>query len=81
MIVSGFGMYAATSDSWFPQLFKWIVPLMGGDATVSRWHHAAAWLFPVFVILHVYLVYFNERAERGGLISTMVSGWRRVESR
>ena len=81
MIVSGFGMYAAMSDSWFPRLFAWIVPLMGGDAHVRRWHHAAAWVFPMFVIIHVYLVYFNERAQRGGLISTMVSGWRRVESR
>jgi Ni/Fe-hydrogenase 1 B-type cytochrome subunit len=74
-------MYAAMSDSWFPRLFAWIVPLMGGDAQVRDWHHAAAWIFPVFVIIHVYLVYFNERAQRGGLISTMVSGWRRVESR
>ncbi len=80
MIVSGFGMYAAMSDSWFPRLFAWIVPLMGGDAKVQLWHHAAAWVFPVFAVLHVYLVYFNERAQRGGFISGIVSGWRRVES-
>ena len=79
-IVTGFGMYAAMSDSWFPRLFAWIVPLMGGDAQVRDWHHVAAWIFPIFVIVHVYLIYFNERAQRGGLISTMVSGWRRVES-
>ena len=79
MIVSGFGMYAATSDSWFPRLFAWIVPLMGGDETVRLWHHAAAWVFPVFVVLHVYLVYFNDRGEHG-FLSSIVTGWRRVES-
>src|SRR5512136_2300183 len=29
--VTGFGMYAAMSDSWLPRSFAWIVPLMGGD--------------------------------------------------
>jgi len=81
MVISGFGMYAAASDGWFPQLFAWIVPLMGGPHVVRLWHHALAWVFPVFVIIHVYLVIFNERAQRGELISTMVAGWRRVEER
>jgi Ni/Fe-hydrogenase 1 B-type cytochrome subunit len=81
MIVSGFGMFAAASDGWFPHLFTWIVPLMGGPAQVRSWHHALAWVFPVFAILHVYLVYFSDRASHGGFISTIVSGWRRVESR
>lgn len=79
-IASGFALYAAASDSWLPALFAWLVPLMGSEYTVRLWHHVLAWIFPIFVIIHVYLVYFNERAQRGGLISTMVSGWRRVES-
>lgn len=80
MAVSGFGMFSAQSDGWFPHLFAWIVPLMGSPARVRLWHHALAWVFPIFVILHVYLVYYDDRVEHGGVISTIFGGWRRVRS-
>src|SRR4029079_6910259 len=39
VIVTGFGLYASMSDAWLPSTFGWVVPLMGGDATVRQWHH------------------------------------------
>lgn len=75
-IVSGFGMYASTSDAWLPSLFTWIVPLMGGDAVVRLWHHAAMWFFIVFTIAHVYLVFYHDYVEGRGTVSSMVGGWK-----
>ena len=77
-IVTGFGLYAAMSDWWFPQLFAWVVPLMGGDAHVRLWHHLATWGFVIFTMIHVYLATFHDYVEAHGEISSMVSGSRFV---
>lgn len=77
-IATGFGLYAAMSDWWFPQLFAWVVPLMGGDAHVRLWHHLATWAFVIFTMIHVYLCVFHDYVEAHGEISSMVSGSRFV---
>jgi Ni/Fe-hydrogenase 1 B-type cytochrome subunit len=57
-------------------IFDWIVPLMGGDANVRFWHHAFLWVFVLFIIVHVYLVFYDDYVEGGGEMSAMVSGWK-----
>jgi Ni/Fe-hydrogenase 1 B-type cytochrome subunit len=79
--LTGFGLYAAMSDSWFPKLFAWIVPLMGGDFAVRQWHHMAMWAFIIFTMLHVYLVFYHDYVEGRGVISSMAGGWKFVERR
>lgn len=80
-IATGFTLYAPTSLSWLPQLFAWVSPLMGGDATVRLWHHAATWVFLLFAGVHVYLVIFHDVVESRGELSSMVGGSRFVEHR
>jgi Ni/Fe-hydrogenase 1 B-type cytochrome subunit len=77
--VTGFGLYAAMSDSWLPRLFSWIVPLMGGDFAVRQWHHMFMWFFVLFSIVHVYLVFYHDYVEGRGVTSSMVGGWKFVE--
>lgn len=77
--VTGFGMYAAMSDAWLPQLFAWVVPLMGGDFAVRQWHHAMMWFFVIFSMVHVYLVFYHDYVEGRGVISSMAGGWKFVE--
>jgi Ni/Fe-hydrogenase 1 B-type cytochrome subunit len=77
--VTGFGLYAAMSKSWFAQLFAWIVPLMGGDFTVRQWHHAFMWFFILFAIVHVYLVFYHDYVEGRGEISSMGGGWKFID--
>ena len=79
--ITGFGMYAAMSSSWFPQLFAWIVPLMGGDFAVRQWHHMMMWFFIVFSMIHVYLVFYHDYIEARGVISSMAGGWKFVEKK
>ena len=80
-IATGFALYAPTSLNWLPQLFAWVSPLMGGDATVRLWHHAVMWVFLLFLGVHVYLVIFHDVVESRGELSSMVGGSRFVESR
>ena len=75
---TGFGLYAAMSDGWFPQMFAWVVPLMGGDFAVRQWHHMMMWFFIVFTIVHVYLVFYHDYVEGRGVISSMAGGWKFV---
>ena len=79
--VTGFGLYAAMSTSWLPQLFVWIVPLMGGDFAVRQWHHVTMWFFVIFSMVHVYLVFYHDYVEGRGVISSMAGGWKFVEKR
>ena len=81
MVVTGFALYAAMSDSWFAHLFAWIVPCMGGDAVVRQWHHAVTWVFVLFVMVHVYLASFHDYVEARGEVSSIINGTRFVERR
>ena len=77
--ITGFGMYAAMSDSWLPQMFAWIVPMMGGDFAVRQWHHITMWFFVLFGIVHTYMVFYHDYVEGRGVVSSMVGGWKFVE--
>ena len=74
--VTGFALYSSMSSSMLPRLFRWIVPLMGGDFAVRQWHHAFMWFFVVFAIVHVYLVFYHDYIEGRGTTSSMVGGWK-----
>ena len=76
---TGFGMYSAMSDAWLPNLFAWMVPLMGGDFAVRQWHHAMMWFFIIFSMIHVYLVFYHDYVEGRGTISSMAGGWKFIE--
>ncbi len=75
-VASGFALYAKMSNSWFPQLFTWMLPLFGGDAGLRQWHHLATWFFIVFTIVHVYLVFYHDYVEGHGVLSSMAGGWK-----
>jgi Ni/Fe-hydrogenase 1 B-type cytochrome subunit len=75
-VITGFGLYASMSDAWLPKAFTWIVPLMGGDATVRQWHHIMDWAFAVFTIIHVYLVFYHDYVEGRGTTSSIIGGWK-----
>ena len=74
--ITGLALYAPMSGWWLPQLFTWVVPLMGGDQNVRFWHHLMTWAFVLFTLIHVYLAVFHEVVEAKGEISSMVSGTR-----
>ena len=76
---TGFGMYAAMSTSWFPKLFSWSVPLIGGDLAARNIHHIWMWVLVIFAIVHVYLVFYHDYVERNGITSSMIGGWKFVE--
>ena len=79
--VTGFALYSSMSKAWLPQMFRWVVPLMGGEFRVRQWHHAMMWFFILFAIVHVYLVFYHDYIEGRGTTSSMVGGWKFVRRR
>lgn len=77
--LTGFALYSAMSESWFPKLFAWIDPLLGGDLATRQVHHLFMWIFIVFAIIHIYLVFYHDYVERRGVTSSIIGGWKFIE--
>ena len=45
------------------------------------WHHLVAWGFVVFLILHLYIVLYDNRQYKNGLMSSMVAGYKFYEKK
>ncbi len=75
-VCTGFALYSSMSSSFLPQMFAWVIPLMGGDFAVRQWHHMFMWFFVVFTIIHVYLVFYHDYVEGRGTTSSIVGGWK-----
>lgn len=78
-IITGFAMYTAASDAFFPRLFVWVIPLLGGEFAVRNWHHIMMWFFIIFAMIHVYLVFYHDYVEGRGILSSMAGGWKFIE--
>ena len=77
--ITGFGLYAKMSESVFPQLFAWTIPLMGGDLMAREIHHFLMWFFILFAIVHIYLVFYHDYIEQRGETSSIIGGWKFIE--
>jgi len=77
--LTGFGLYASMSDWWLPNLFSWVPALFGGDIVTRQVHHWSMWFFILFVVIHVYLVFYHDYVEGRGEISSMGGGWKFIE--
>lgn len=78
-VVTGFGLYAAMSESFIAGLFAWVPAFFGGDFGLRQWHHIAMWFFILFAMVHVYLVFYHDYVEGRGEISSMGGGWKFIE--
>jgi Ni/Fe-hydrogenase b-type cytochrome subunit len=80
-VITGFALYGQSDPSgFFFNAFGWIGPLLGGMPVVRFVHHVATWGFLIFIPIHVYLATRADLLERGGAISSIISGGRFVPS-
>jgi Ni/Fe-hydrogenase b-type cytochrome subunit len=77
MVVTGFAIYGqANPGGFFHTLFGWAPALFGGIQSTRLIHHVLAWVFVIFVPIHVYLAVRVDVLERTGTLSSMISGGR-----
>jgi Ni/Fe-hydrogenase 1 B-type cytochrome subunit len=77
-IFTGFGLYLDNSTWWFPKLFAWVVPLLGGDAAARLVHQIVMWLMIIFAVVHIYLVMYHDWLEARGEASSMIGGFKYI---
>jgi Ni/Fe-hydrogenase b-type cytochrome subunit len=81
-VITGFALYGQSDPGgFFFTVFGWIGPLLGGMPVVRFVHHVATWGFLTFIPIHIYLATRADLLERGGAISSIISGGRFVPSR
>jgi Ni/Fe-hydrogenase 1 B-type cytochrome subunit len=79
-ILTGFALYSESKPGGFwDRMLGWIIPLLGGSYQARMWHHMLAWTFVVFLILHLYIVFFDSHQYKNGLISSIISGYKFYE--
>lgn len=79
MVVSGFALYGQSNPGGlFYLAFNWVGNLFGGMPVVRFIHHAASWLFLIFIPIHIYLALRADNLERSGVISSIITGGRFV---
>jgi Ni/Fe-hydrogenase 1 B-type cytochrome subunit len=78
-VATGFALYGLSSpDGFFYRVFGWESLFLGGVPVVRFVHHVLTWVLLIFVPIHVYLALRADFTDRGGAISSIISGGRWV---
>lgn len=71
MMLTGLAMYGENNPGGFTDsLFGWVVLIFGSSQMMHTMHHLIAWVFPVYLILHIYAVI------SAGVTSSIVTGYK-----
>jgi len=75
-IVTGFALYAETHRGiLWTVLGGWSLGVFSAP-TLRLFHHLAMWLILAFAVVHVYIAWLNDLAERNGVMSSIFSGYK-----
>ena len=78
-VATGFALYGLSNpDGFFYRVFGWQSLFLGGVPVVRFVHHVLTWVLLIFVPIHVYLALRADFTDRGGSISSIISGGRWV---
>lgn len=76
-IFTGLALYSETNPSGIlNRLFGWVIPLIGNSYQTHMIHHLVAWSFPIFALLHIYIVTYDSTQYGNGLITSIISGYK-----
>lgn len=78
--MTGFMMMFVTTNNVAEPVTTWMLFGMDGFFVVRFIHHALMWAFILFMIIHVYLVFYHDYIERNGIASSMIGGWKFIRT-
>ena len=79
--ITGFILYGQSNpDGFFFRVVGWMGPLLGGIQMVRFIHHIMTWVFLIFIPIHVYLALRADLLERAGVVSSIITGGRFVDT-
>ena len=78
-ILTGFALYSETHTGGFWTFMGgWLFSIMG-TGVVRLIHHLVMWIIWIFAIVHMYIAWHNDVAERNGIMSSIFSGYKSME--
>ncbi len=73
--VTGLALYGESNPGGFwDRMLGWTTPLLGGSFRVHMWHHLMAWMIIVFVVFHIYIVLYDAKLYKNGLVDSIIAG-------
>jgi Ni/Fe-hydrogenase 1 B-type cytochrome subunit len=79
MIATGFALYTEhRPDSVMYAMFGWLTDIVANQY-LRLGHHLGMWLIIGFVFNHLYTIWLMDIKERGGIVSSMFSGYKSIE--
>lgn len=79
-MLTGFALFGQVNPGGFwDKLTGWVILMLGGPFQTQMWHHLMAWGVVIFTIFHVYIVLYNSRVYRNGLVDAIISGFKFYE--
>ncbi len=79
-ILTGFMMMFVTTNNVMRPVTDWGLFHIDGFFVVRYLHHAFMWFFILFMIIHIYLVFYHDYIERNGIASSMIGGWKFIRT-
>jgi Ni/Fe-hydrogenase 1 B-type cytochrome subunit len=77
MILTGLAMFAENRPgSFLDASFGWVLPLFGSSYNLHYAHHIVAWIFPFYVIVHLYAVFRHDIVDRTSVTSSIITGYK-----
>ena len=77
MILTGMAMYGENNPGGFIDvLFGWVLPVFGGSFQLHSVHHLVAWIFPVYLVLHLYAVARHDIVDHTSVTSSIITGYK-----
>jgi Ni/Fe-hydrogenase 1 B-type cytochrome subunit len=78
-IASGFALYSQSHLHSFTMtiLGGWLLGFMDVQ-TIRLWHHMVMWFLAAFTLIHVYIAWYLDIAEKNGVMSSIFGGYKFV---
>ena len=77
MILTGLAMYGENRPgSLVESMFGWVLPLFGSSYNLHYAHHLVSWIFPFYVIVHLYAVFRHDVVDRTSVTSSIITGYK-----
>ncbi len=77
--ITGLCLWSPTAEIVGAHMFESLAFKLGGLMVVKQIHFYLMWLFVLFIIIHVYLVFYHDYIERSGIASSIIGGWKFID--
>ena len=77
--ITGLCLWSPTADVVGAETFESLAFSLGGLMVVKQIHFYLMWCFILFMIIHIYLVFYHDYIERTGIASSIIGGWKFIE--